>query len=139
MKIIKTKLVSLVGAAAITIWPIGIFIHPKHAKNVRTIAHEETHGKQQKRWFENGLLIGFLLWISFCLTPITSSIWFLTSPLFLSIGLISWHFLYLLCLPVGWNYFRYKWEVEAYKTDSYLIEEDIRAILKGKPYYLWWH
>lgn len=109
MKIIKTNKVSWFKAGAITIFPF-IFIHPNLMGDWLTIEHEIIHYEQQKRWAIYGL----------------------------GIGLIAWYMLYLLALPVGWNPFRYKWEMEAYTEGSLYSVETTKKILKQPPYYLWW-
>ena len=107
--IIQTKKVSWFKAAAITAWPF-IFIDPAYARDQRMLAHEMVHMNQQRTW----------------------AIWGL------GVGLLVWHFLYLFCLPVGWNYFRHKWESEAMSVADGWGDRTIKAVLREAPYYLWW-
>lgn len=108
--IVETKLVRLFHASAITAWPF-IFIDPGLTPTFKTgtLAHESVHLAQQRRWAIYGL----------------------------GIGLLAWHFLYLLCLPVWKNPWRRKWETEAYMQGQKLDKEQIDGILKRRPYYLW--
>lgn len=86
-----------------------IFLHPLAGE--KTEAHEKVHYRQQKRWALYGL----------------------------GVGLIVWFLLYLLVLPVGWNPFRARWEMEAFKEAEGYPEEFVRnRIFPEKPYYLWW-
>ena len=107
---IDIKLIRLFGASAITFYP-WIFIYPYllPAQRVLILRHEQVHLAQQRRWTLYGL----------------------------GIGLLMWHFLYLFCLPVGWNPWRRRWETEAYKKANGLKQEEIDAILCKAPYYLW--
>lgn len=82
------------------------------ANRDRLIAHEKVHLKQQ-RWFA---------WLGLYLP-----------------GLLLWEALYWLCLPVGWNPLRWKWEWEAYSKGSRWADRMIRERLKRAPYNLWWH
>jgi len=114
--IVTFKLVKWVGASAITIFPF-ILVSPEIKADydkggvlgVKTIKHEGVHIDQQKRW---------LIWG-------------------LGIGLLAWWLVYLLFLPVGWNPFRYRWEVAAMKAEG-RTDEEIAKALKAAPYYLWW-
>jgi len=74
-----------------------------------TVKHEAVHLAQQRRWAIYGL----------------------------GVGLLVWHLLYLLALPVGWNPWRRRWETEAYRANG-IGEDRIKAILRARPYYLWW-
>ena len=105
---VETKFVETFCAGAITVWPF-IFINPKYANDEEMIKHESVHCEQQRRWFIWGL----------------------------GIGLVVWWLLYVLVLPFGWNYFRKKWETEAYRAEG-MKDEEITATLKKPPYYLWW-
>lgn len=112
--IVKTKLVRLLKASAITVFPF-IFVDPYYLDYPalydieKLLLHESIHIEQQKKWAIYGLGIGLLVWWA----------------------------LYLLALPVGWNSFRKKWETEAYLAEGY-SQTTIDTILKRAPYYLWW-
>jgi hypothetical protein len=98
------------GAVAFALWPF-IFLSTRlpAGAEYRVLMHEKKHLEQQRRWAIYGL----------------------------GVGLIAWYFLYLLCLPVGWNYWRRKWEAEAFIAQGmpqYLIDD----VLKKAPYYLKW-
>jgi len=112
MIIIPTKIVTWFSASAITAFPF-VFVDPEVQANppqYETLKkHEYVHYDQQKRWCLYGL----------------------------GIGLIIWHLLYLLFLPVGWNPLRQKAETEAFLAQGYDIKT-INRILKEAPYYLWW-
>jgi hypothetical protein len=73
------------------------------------MVHERVHLAQQRRWAIYGL----------------------------GVGLLAWHLLYLLALPAGWNPWRKRWETEAYRANG-IGEDRIKAILRARPYYLWW-
>lgn len=112
-KIVETKIVRWFSAGAITVFPF-IFIDPlwklvSPSEYQKIITHESVHINQQLKWFKYGFII----------------------------GLLAWYLIYLLCLPVGWNYFRYKWEEEAYKAEGF-NDITIHNIMKQAPYYLWW-
>jgi len=109
MKIITTDKVSWFKATAITIYP-WIFVHSRVRRNVLVLWHEEEHWLSQRAWYQKA-------WI---------------------FGLAAWYFLYLFCLPVGWNKFRQKEEMGAYKRGQGYSEKTIKNILKKAPYYLWW-
>ena len=108
--IIWTKYVAKFNAAAITVFPF-ILMHPETAKDPlyyeALLTHENVHMAQQKRW----------------------AIWGL------GLGLILYFLLYLLVLPKGWNYFRRKWETEAFLASGHSLET-IEDILTQAPYYL---
>lgn len=110
MKVIQTKWVGLFNAGAITIFPF-IFIDPIFKEGsfqyLSTFKHEMVHYNQQKHWALYGL----------------------------GVGLLVWYALYLLALPVGWNPFRKKWEMEAYRAQGF-SEAHINEIMKQSPYYL---
>ena len=71
--------------------------------------HEAVHYAQQRRWALWGVGVGLLVWFA----------------------------LYLLALPVGWNPWRYRWEREAYRANGF-TDEEIAAMMREPPYYLWW-
>lgn len=50
------------------------------------------------------------------------------------LALPLWVFCYLFVLPVLWNPFRKKWEMEAYIKGSGIDEQMAREILSGKAY-----
>ena len=106
--IIETNLPRLLGASAITIWPV-ILIAPGLDPNLRqmVLTHERVHLVQQRRWAVYGL----------------------------GVGLLAWFFLYLFCLPVAWNPWRRKWETEAYRADGY-SDAWIKRTLRLAPYWL---
>lgn len=108
MWVVKTKLVHLFGACAVTVWPFCL-ISPEVANNFWVLQHEAAHYRQQRKWAIYGL----------------------------GVGLLAWFALYLLVLPVGWNPFRRKWETEAFKAEG-ISDKVIDETLKGVPYYLWW-
>lgn len=97
------------GFSAFTLYP---FIFYVGTLGNLTRKHELIHIDQQKRWCK-----WYTLWI---------------------VGLIAWFFMYLLILPVGWNYWRYKWEREAYTKGSGINEALTKKIL-SRDYFLWWH
>ena len=105
--IVKTKFVLRFNAAAITVFPF-IFVDPDYLNEPGILKHEETHLAQQKLWAIYGL----------------------------GVGLLAWFFVYLLCLPVWYNYFRRKWETEAYQAGQGYTVEQINEILRQPPYYL---
>lgn len=107
--IVKTKIVLLVGAAAVTVWPF-IFVAPGMESNKRLLAHEAVHIRQQRQWAIYGA----------------------------GVGLLAWLFLYLMVLPVGWNPFRRKWETEAMREADGLYDHQIVKKLAKRPYFLWW-
>ena len=82
----------------------------------RLVAHEKVHLRQQ-RWFAI-----FGLWLP---------------------GLLLWEWLYWvglpLGLPVGWNWLRWKWEMEAYLKGSRWTRREAVKRLRAAPYCLWWH
>lgn len=105
--IIRTRLVSVFRAAAITAWPF-IFVSPQYADDPMLLVHESIHLAQQRRWAVYGV----------------------------GVGLLAWWFLYLLCLPVAFNRCRRAWETEAYRRGNGLDDETIAELLKHAPYYL---
>ena len=108
--IVLTKIVSLFGASAITVFPF-VFIDSRIQRGTYTwnmlVKHEKTHLEQQRQWAVYGL----------------------------GVGLLVWFFLYLFCLPIWYNPWRRKWETEAYKATGYSTDT-IKCILRVKPYYL---
>lgn len=104
--VIKTKLLPP-GACAFTVWPF-VFVHPLFAKNPSVAIHESVHLEQQRAWVIYGLGVGLLVWFA----------------------------LYLFVLPVGWNFFRRKWETEAMLAEG-RDPGEIRDTLRRAPYYLW--
>lgn len=50
------------------------------------------------------------------------------------VGLLKYIFLYLFCLPLFWNPFRFKWEYEAYLHGSKWKHEDIIKTLRSETY-----
>lgn len=109
MVIIETTLVRRLQARAVTVWPL-LFVDPDTILDGVLLRHEGEHAKQQRRWAIYGL----------------------------GIGLLVWHFLYLLVLPVGWNPFRERWERQAYQAGERYSDQMIDGILLKAPYYLWW-
>ena len=95
------------GFAAVTVYPFIFHVGRLYA---RVKAHEEIHLKQQRKWCK-----WYTLWLP---------------------GLMAWFFLYLLVLPIGWNYFRFKWEYEAYTEGSKYTDAKAKQIIKDK-YLLW--
>jgi hypothetical protein len=110
MIVVKTEAVKLLGAGAVTVFPF-VLVHPFYAGHEALMRHERTHWEQQRRWALYGLGVGLLVWWA----------------------------LYCLTLPVGWNPWRYRWEIEAYRAGEGLDEKRVREILRSRPYYLWWH
>jgi hypothetical protein len=106
--VVRTKAVRLARAGAITVWPL-LLVDPEIELTEARVAHEGTHGEQQRRWFIYGL----------------------------GVGLIVWWLLYLLALPVGWNWWRARWEREAYRAEG-RSDDAIDEVLREPPYYLWW-
>lgn len=103
--------VHLLGASAITVWPL-ILVSPRVVGEVQLanlLHHERVHVEQQRRWALYGLGVGLLLWWA----------------------------LYLLALPVGINPWRQRWETEAYRAGGY-PDPVIRSALRRSPYWLWW-
>jgi hypothetical protein len=110
--IIRTRLPRIVRAAAITIWPFVLVVPGiSTPKFLSLMRHERAHLKQQRRWF----IYGF------------------------GVGLLLWYLLYLFALPVGFNPWRYKWEADALRAQGYERDGEIRWMLQGPPWYLWWH
>jgi hypothetical protein len=72
--------------------------------------HEQTHIRQQGRWYA-------WAWV---------------------LGLLAWWFCYCLLLPIGWNPFRRRWEREACADGQGLTTEQADVILRGAPYWLVW-
>lgn len=107
MWLVETSVVKIFRATAITVWPV-LLVAPGKIP-VAILTHEGVHAKQQRRWFVWGL----------------------------GVGLLVWHLLYLLALPVGWNPWRAKWEREAYRANGF-SDETISRMLRKPPYYLWW-
>lgn len=113
MRIIRSRLPNIVGAAAICVWPFGLLLDPivdvtsPYGRSL--LLHEETHWKDQRFW---GLVI----------------------PL---VGVLIWYFLYLCILPVGWNPFRYHWEAKAMRAQG-LRAPEIQWRLRQSPWRLWW-
>lgn len=109
--ILRTHLPRIVKAAAVTIWPFVLVVPEIGPRQlISLMRHERAHLAQQKRWFIYGL----------------------------GVGLPVWFFLYLCCLPVGLNPWRQKWESEALRAQGYTNEAEIRWMLKGVPWRLWW-
>jgi hypothetical protein len=108
--ITRTNLVRLFFADAITVWPFILVTSRPLGITEREVllTHEKIHLAQQRRWAIYGLGLGLLVWFG----------------------------LYLLCLPIGWNYWRRKWEREAYRANG-LSDEAINTLLRLAPYYLW--
>lgn len=52
----------------------------------------------------------------------------------MEVGFLKFYFLYLFCLPVLWNPWRKKWELEAYTEGSKLSEKDAKRILASYRY-----
>ena len=99
----------------VTVWPF-IFLAQRtqempSARLTLLAAHESVHFRQQAAFAKWGL------WLP---------------------GLLVWGALYLLCLPVGWNPFRRRWEMEAYTLGSRLDPAEARWMLRRAPYFLWW-
>jgi hypothetical protein len=125
--IIKTKIVTIFKAVAITCWPF-IFV-AEDKKEV--IDHEEIHLAQQFK----ALIKGLILWALITPYLVTLGAW-IAIILLLPIGIYIWFFLYLFCLPFGWNPWRKRWEFEAFKQGNGFSDAKIEDILKNPPYYL---
>lgn len=100
--------VHLLGASAVTVWPV-ILVSPLVEDRVlpALLTHEGVHLAQQRRW----ALYGF------------------------GVGLLLWWALYLLALPYGWNPWRRRWEVEAFRAEG-ISDDEIERVLRGRPYFL---
>ena len=108
MIVVKTSFLPP-GAVAFTFWP-WVFVRPSAAGDATVLLHESVHLEQQRRW----------------------ALWGLVIP-----GLLAWYALYLLALPVGWNWWRARWERTAMKAEG-RSHAEITATLRKAPYYLWW-
>jgi len=97
------------GFGAVTVYP---FIFYVNALSADTRRHELIHFEQQSKWVK----------------------WY-TLYIF---GWLAWFFLYLLVLPLGWNYWRFKWEFEAFTKGSGYTESLTKEILR-KNYLLFLH
>ena len=107
--IVKTRILPP-GAAAFAFWPF-LFVHPDEVGRQGLLPHENEHLASQRLWALRGLIIP---------------------------GLLAWYFLYLCCLPVGWNWFRAREEHRAMRAEG-RSEMEISEALRKAPYYLWWH
>ena len=100
-------------ASAITIWPCVLVSRDVASWSERTrdllLVHESVHLAQQRRWFVRGL----------------------------GVGLLAWWLLYLLCLPIGWNPFRRRAELEAYRAQG-VPDSATMILLRLAPYWLRW-
>jgi len=106
-KVVQTSVVRWFRASAITVWPF-IFVMSDNLPSW-VLKHERVHAEQQRRWALYGLGVGLLVWWA----------------------------LYLIALPVGWNWWRARWEREAYLAVG-MPKEAIEHELHKAPYYLWW-
>jgi hypothetical protein len=52
----------------------------------------------------------------------------------MQVGFFKFYFLYLFCLPVGWNPWRKKWELEAYMKSEAIGEALALGRISGKSY-----
>lgn len=131
MLVLRTRLPTLIGAGAITCWPI-MLVRPEQAEHPATLMHEGVHAEQQKPWVVLGLLAVVVALGGFYLGAGELNNWcWLAAPFpFL------WHILYLLCLPFGWNPWRRKWETEAYRAEG-MSQYEIDYRLERAPYWLW--
>jgi len=109
MAIREIKIPYFFGFAAFTLYP---FIFYVGSLSHSTRRHELIHIEQQKAWCK----------------------WY-TLYIF---GLLAWLFMYLLVLPIGWNYWRYKWEFAAFTRGSGYTDSLTKEILKNN-YLLFWH
>ena len=90
----------------------GLTLYPYiFLKSEDALNHEKIHYHQQEKWYKKA--------------------WYF--------GIAAWVFVYLLCLPVGWNPFRYKFEYEAYLKGDNGDPKLIRLALRRAPHYLWFH
>ena len=100
------------GAVAFTSWPFIFltkdFLGMSETDRRCVMQHEQIHIAQQQRWVVYGL----------------------------GVGLLVYHFLYMLCLPFYWNYWRRKWETEAYSQADGMSLEEINDMLRRAPYWL---
>ena len=107
MRVIETNILPP-GAAALTLFPIGILVKPGRMTDSLRV-HEEEHWKDQRVWCLYGL----------------------------GVGLLVWFLLYLLVLPFGWNPLRAHAERKAFRAQGY-TDEEIDRKLRLAPYYLMW-
>lgn len=141
---IDSVIVRLFRASAITICPIILVDPDLHgAARKRTLVHEWVHWRQQLLFGAVGALGGAVVWLALSWPP--------QPEMALTVGLgaiegwvagqLLWRWLYLvgvpLGLPIGWNPWRMHWETEAFRAQG-LDDTEIRQILRGPPYYLWW-
>ncbi len=98
MIVVETRVVRLLGIAAITIYPF-VFVDPA-CHTDRLMLHEGAHWDQQRTWFRRGL----------------------------GIGLVVYWMLYLLVLPVLWNPVRKRSEVEAFRSEGIGMDEINRRL-----------
>ena len=127
--------VPMLGVVGLTVFP---FVFTFKGADAGTEAHEMVHYGQQRAWFRTGLvlsffvgailsaakLIAFLPWWAFLVAPVS--------------GMLAWFALYLLVLPVGWNYFRRRWETQAYTQGQGYTLDNANRVLRGAPYWLRW-
>ncbi len=109
MAIKEIKIKWWFGFTALTIYP---FIFYVGSLSESTRRHELIHIDQQGKWCK---------WYTFWI-----------------VGLLAWFFMYFLVLPIGWNYWRYKWEYEAFTKGSGYSDSLAKEIL-NRNYLLWWH
>lgn len=135
--VILSKIPRLLNASAFTVCPV-IFLDPA-CRNRMILEHERVHLRQQFLFGIVGAMLGMLIWIAlgWPLQPMSFVLVALGLVEGWVCGQLLWRGLYLLALPVGWNPFRYRWEMEAYRTEV-LDDVHIKRILKQAPYYLWW-
>ena len=92
----------------------GFNVYPycfvKDLSNQPAIDHEKRHCFQQDSFYKYG--------------------WYF--------GILVYRFLYFLCLPICWNPFRYKWEMDAYVNGSH-YKKSIAHTVVCRDYWLWFH
>ena len=115
MIVVKFPPVGWIGACAVTVFPFCFVdaetkahIDEKTPDGWATLAHENVHYAEQRRWAIYGL----------------------------GVGLIVWFALYLLALPALWNPLRRGTETRAYRAQG-VSEAQIQETLRGRPYWLW--
>lgn len=138
----RSRIVSLFGASAITIWPF-MLVAPNALLRRFLIAHEEVHGRHQMYFALGGAVAGAISGAVFGWPPdaLSPLLVLLEAIVGYGAGHVLWRWLYLVGipvgLPVGWNPFRAWTERAAYRAEG-LSDASIDTILRDRPYYLWW-